>query len=146
MNKTKSEKNLLKRFILDYKEKHKDKIEAILEDAKESFDNAESYLIKLAGLMDYTWPENPEDYIAIPVFLPYSPYDYKNNSFCFSILGSIWKSKETKAPLEIALHEISHLMLHEKIGKIADFKAFYDFKEKIADEVLIKIFTDSKGK
>jgi hypothetical protein len=129
-----SEKELLRRFILDYRERNKEKIEAIVKEAEKSFDKSEEYLSKLAELMDYEWKEDARDYIAMPVILPYSPFNYETNTFYFSILGQI-RGFKTQTPLEVALHEISHFILAEKVEE----KSYDNVKEVVAEMILKRI-------
>ena len=72
-------------------------------------------LTELAKLMDYQWPKNQPNYIAMPTILPFSPFG--NNIFYFSILGQIY-NKNNKNVLFIASHEISHFIFYNILKKI----------------------------
>jgi hypothetical protein len=104
----KDEKKIVRKFIIDFRENHKDKINQIIKQSKVVIKNKGPLALKaLANLMDYDWTK-PTTYTAIPTILPHSPFG--DNVFYFSILKQINKGKSDRDVLYIAIHEISHFI------------------------------------
>lgn len=110
-----NEKEAVKKFIVDFYNKHKNKINEIIKESDNLIKQKEVVALKaLANLMDYQWSK-PVIYYAIPTILSFSPF--KDKKFYFSILGQIY-NKNKKDVLFIAIHEISHFIFYNLLKKI----------------------------
>jgi len=109
------EKQIIWDFLTKAHQRDRERIEGFLEfSQRELNEKSMETLIALAKLMDYEWPENPPEYRAIPVLLPFSPFG--DNDFYFSVLG-VAQGKDQKAFLDVAIHEISHMILFAILEK-----------------------------
>ena len=131
-NNTKDKKEIVYQFIFNFYNDNKEKINEIIEESEKLIEaKGEIALKTLSRLMDYEW-SNRIIYYAIPTILPFSPF--KEISFNFSILGKIY-GKDKKDVLYVAIHEISHLVFYDILGKMEikmenDIKNY--FKEALA--------------
>lgn len=137
------EMEIIKKFISEFREKHEDKIKAIVEEADNLLRKDSQKALKiLAILMDYNWDENHPGYIIMPTILPFSPFE--KNIFYFSILGEIKNKKNYHNIIFVTVHEISHMILldilqnkyKKGINEIMGQSSWYFFKEIIAPVIM----------
>lgn len=113
-----SDRLVIEEFIEAFYERHKEKIDIILQQSEDTIKQNGAIAIQaLDALMDYHRDE-PVTYIATPTILPFSPFE--KNKFYFSILGQIF-GKGSKNILFIAIHEISHFIFYDILKEI-EFK------------------------
>lgn len=109
------EKQIIGNFLKGFREDNKDRIDGFIAQAqKELKERSGPALTGLAKLMDYEWSEDFPGYRVVPVLLPYSPFG--ENVFFFSILGAVQGSNQMDV-LDIAIHEISHMIFYELLDK-----------------------------
>jgi len=133
------EREIVKKFILQFRQENEKKIREILEYSKKLFqDRAFESLNLLAEEMEFDLSENSLSLIAVPTILPYSPFC--GNTFYFSILGDIYRFKKGQEGLLTAIHEISHMILFKIIEankiKISDWTIIHYLKEILASVLL----------
>lgn len=113
----KQEKEILGKFIKNFREKNKQKIKKITAISENLLEKKSHILLKnLSELMEYEWPKKHTDYRVIPSILPFSPFG--NNIFLFSILSYLKTPSKQKNILFVSVHEISHLIFFELIKKL----------------------------
>lgn len=111
----KQEKKIISIFLGKFREPRRDQLDKFIEYSKSELDKkAAAALTELARLMDYQWPNSFPGYKVVPVLLPFSPFG--NNVFFFSILG-IAQGVAQKSLLDVTIHEISHMIFFEILGK-----------------------------
>lgn len=113
----KQEKEIIRKFIKNFREKNKQRIQKITAISENLLEKKSHILLKnLSELMEYEWPKKHADYRVIPSILPFSPF--KNNTFFFSIISYLKTPSNQKSILFVSVHEISHLIFFELIKKI----------------------------
>ncbi len=123
-----NEQEAVRLFLMGFWKKNRELIENIIEQDSELLSlKSSNALEKLSDYMDYRWFSD-KTYIGQPTLLPFSPY--KNETFYFSILGTI-TGNEHHNILATSIHEISHFI-------------FFDILENIKIKNNIKLNTASK--
>ncbi len=110
-------KNEIRRFLIDFYGKNKERIGEIISESEDlAKRKSEQALRELAKLMNYEWSEQIT-YKAFPTVLPFSPF--KDTSFNFSILARLRNQKSNRKNfLFVAIHEISHFIFFEIMSEI----------------------------
>lgn len=107
---------IIKNFILEFREKHENKIKDIIKNATDLLKKESKIALEtLASLTDYKWDNNHPGYVIIPTILPFSPFE--KNIFYFSILGEIKNKENFHNIIFVAIHEISHMILSDILQK-----------------------------
>jgi len=110
------EKRILSEFLKQCRDRNKDQIEPFISRSRQEVSNKSGEALKeLAQLMDYNWPENFPGYKVVPVLLPFNPFG--KNIFYYSIL-KITQGVDQKDLLEVAIHEISHMVFFEILERL----------------------------
>lgn len=131
------EKQIIADFLSRYREQHKDQIKDFIEYSRQELGEKSAPALKeLASLMDYKWPENFPGYKVIPVLLPFSPFG--ENVFFFSILDAAQKVKQNNL-LNVAIHEISHMILFDLLEKYHLGKPNFEHSSCISIDYLKEI-------
>jgi hypothetical protein len=109
----KNQQAVVEEVLLDMYERFDNQIKEMVNGAKDEFSKSSSIFTVLAQKMDY--PELAEQsYIAIPTFLPFSPF--KHDTFYFSIAKNIAGAEfKPRKIIEIAIHEISHFIFYGQL-------------------------------
>ncbi len=115
VNDEKEAKNIIKNYIVSFRQKYSckiQKIEKLIEEQVIAIGN--TIVNELASLMNYKFNDNHEGYIIVPVIIPFSPF--KGNTFFYSVINQLKLEDLKKLDLLIVLaHEISHFLLFEKL-------------------------------
>lgn len=122
------EKQAIRDFLKRFREHDKDRIVGFnARSQKELEEKSKPALAAMASLMDYEWPEDFPGYRVVPVLLPFSPFG--KNVFYFSILG-VAQGVDQKDLLDVAVHEISHMVFYEILAQIhPEFVNYQDSNE-----------------
>lgn len=131
------EKEVIGDFLKGFRDKNQDQIQVFIEHSKQELENkSEKALEELALLMDYQWTEDFPGYRVVPVLLPFSPFG--ENVFFFSILDAAQKVKQNNL-LNVAIHEISHMILFDLLEKYHLGKPNFEHSSCISIDYLKEI-------